>query len=271
MLTYQVLSILQGSIEMRLLVSVRSEDEVAAALDGGADIIDAKEPSHGSIGAVSPGVLGRIIERVPAECPLSIALGDIANPRQLQLTISTLDLPPRIGPVYLKVGFAGVASPGAIAKLLGTAVQAAARRPASPHIIGVAYADYSVAQTATAERIRAAALDAGCSGILLDTFGKIGGNLLTWYSAAALARWISEGRENGLLMAIAGGLGTKEAACVSALRPDVLGVRGAACDGGRTGAVNSTRVAQLRALLRCDSGFLQAAALASQNNGSRKA
>jgi (5-formylfuran-3-yl)methyl phosphate synthase len=246
---------------MRLLVSVRSEEEVAAALDGGADIIDAKEPSRGSIGAVSRGVLGRIIEHVPAEYPLSIALGDVVNPRQLELAISTLDLPPRIAPIYLKVGFAGVASPYAVAELLRIAVQVAARHSTSPRLIAVAYADYSLAQTIAPEFSRAAALDAGCAGILLDTFGKTGGNLLTWYPTDTLARWISGGRENGLLTAIAGGLGPREAARVSVLEPDVLGVRGAACDGGRTGAVNSTRVAQLRALLRPNSGFVQEARL----------
>jgi (5-formylfuran-3-yl)methyl phosphate synthase len=256
---------------MRLLVSVRSEEEVAAALDGGADIIDAKEPSHGSIGAVSPSVLGGIIERVPAEYPLSIALGDVANPQQAELAISALDLPRRIGPIYLKVGFAPVASPYAVAELLRTALQAAARHSAKPHIIAVAYADYSLAQTVEAESIMAGALDAGCAGILLDTFGKIGGNLLTWYSPDALARWINEGREIGLLTAIAGGLGIREVVRVSALEPDVLGVRGAACDGGRTGAVSSTRVAQLRALLQPDSGFLQEAALRTPEIGSRKA
>jgi (5-formylfuran-3-yl)methyl phosphate synthase len=251
---------------MQLLVSVRSEEEVAAALEGGADIIDAKEPSHGSIGAVSPSVLGRIIERVPAEYPLSIALGDVANRRQLELAISTLDLPPRIGPIYLKVGFAGVASRWAVAELLGTAVQAAARHSASPHMIAVAYADYSLAQTVAAEFIRTAALDAGCAGILLDTFDKISGNLLTWYPTDALARWIAEGRENGLLTAIAGGLGIREAARVSALEPDVVGVRGAACLGGRSGAVNSARVVQLRALLRLNSGFLQEAGLPTRRS-----
>jgi len=256
---------------MRLLVSVRAEEEVAAALDGGADIIDAKEPSHGSIGAVSPSVLGRIIERVPAEYPLSIALGDVANPRQVELAISALDLPRRIGPIYLKVGFAAVTSTYAVAELLRTAVQAAAGHSACPHIIAVAYADYSLTQTVHAESIMAAALDAGCAGILLDTFRKIGGNLLTWYPTDALARWIGDGRESGLLTAIAGGLGTKEVAGVSALEPDVLGVRGAACDGGRTGGVNSIRVAQLRALLQPNSGFLQEAGLPTPEIGSRKA
>ena len=37
-----------------LLVSVRCVDEVAAAIEGGAEIIDVKEPSHGSLGMALP-------------------------------------------------------------------------------------------------------------------------------------------------------------------------------------------------------------------------
>ena len=38
---------------MQLLVSVRSAEEAAAALAGGADLIDAKDPAAGPLGPVS--------------------------------------------------------------------------------------------------------------------------------------------------------------------------------------------------------------------------
>ena len=57
---------------MRLLVSVRSAEEVSAALAGGADIIDAKEPARGSLGRVTPAVLSAIAARTPASVPLSV-------------------------------------------------------------------------------------------------------------------------------------------------------------------------------------------------------
>ena len=61
---------------MQLLVSVRSEAEVAAALAGGADLIDAKEPALGSLGPVGGAELLAIAARVPETVPLSAALGD---------------------------------------------------------------------------------------------------------------------------------------------------------------------------------------------------
>ena len=45
---------------MRLLVSVRDAVEADAAVDGGAEIVDAKEPAAGSLGAVAPAVLAAI-------------------------------------------------------------------------------------------------------------------------------------------------------------------------------------------------------------------
>ena len=39
---------------MKLLVSVSNADEAFAAVEGGADIIDAKDPSRGALGPVSP-------------------------------------------------------------------------------------------------------------------------------------------------------------------------------------------------------------------------
>ncbi len=40
----------------RLLVSVRSAAEAEIALSAGADLIDVKEPSRGSLGAADPAV-----------------------------------------------------------------------------------------------------------------------------------------------------------------------------------------------------------------------
>ena len=52
---------------MQLLVSVRSAVEVAPALAGGADIIDAKEPDRGSLGAVSAACAGRFWPGSPTD------------------------------------------------------------------------------------------------------------------------------------------------------------------------------------------------------------
>ena len=64
---------------MRLLVSVLSGHEAEAALAGGADIIDAKNPAAGPLGAVSIPVLLDIRRVTPAAHLVTAALGDAEN------------------------------------------------------------------------------------------------------------------------------------------------------------------------------------------------
>ena len=45
------------AVPPRLLVSVVAPDEVEAALEGGADVVDVKNPAEGSLGAPLPRVL----------------------------------------------------------------------------------------------------------------------------------------------------------------------------------------------------------------------
>ena len=54
---------------MKLLVSVRNATEAAAARAGGADIIDAKEPAAGALGAVRLTTFEDIVDAVADACP----------------------------------------------------------------------------------------------------------------------------------------------------------------------------------------------------------
>jgi uncharacterized protein (UPF0264 family) len=257
---------------MRLLVSVRSAIEVGPALSGGADIIDAKEPGRGSLGAVSADVLAQILDRVPPERALSVALGDFTAPDQVRTAVSSLFLPRRPAPIYLKLGFAGVHSPEEVAWLISCAVRAALVHPASPRIVAVAYADALRAGVPSPHVILRLAAVASAAGILLDTHTKDGLGLLSWIDPAALSLWVIRARREGLLAALAGGLDLADLPLVGAAGPDVLGVRGAACRGGREGPVSARRVRALcRELARADSGFVQERGPPAPLRASRKA
>ncbi len=60
----------------RLLVSVFGPHEVAAALEGGADIVDVKDPHAGALGAAGPDVLRAVASLVDGRASISAALGD---------------------------------------------------------------------------------------------------------------------------------------------------------------------------------------------------
>jgi len=232
---------------MRLLVSVRSVGEVAAAVSGGADIIDAKEPDRGSLGAVSAETLCDIAEQVPGEKSLSAALGDFTDPAEVDAAISGFPHLDRRGPLYLKLGFAGVSDARRIRELLETAGRAARhRRPPTPLIIGVAYGDWELARTARPELVCHAAAGAGAAGLLLDTQVKLGTHLLDWLGSERLTALVALARGTGLLTAVAGGLGVEQLQVVGQCEPDIVGFRGAVCSGGRNGRVSRSRVAAIR-------------------------
>jgi uncharacterized protein (UPF0264 family) len=241
---------------MRLLVSVRSAEEAIMALEGGADIIDAKEPRRGPLGPVSPEVLSEICDRVPPAQELSVALGDVATPADVWRTLSRV---PRTdhSATYLKLGFAGLADPDVIRSLLAIALAATVEHPAV-RIIAVAYADSGHAGCAPPWLISRVAAEAGAAGILLDTWLKSGGNLLTWIEPEALVELLAAVRAEHLLTAIAGSLRTEDLPAVSWAKPHIVGFRRAVCSGGREGALSTLLVRELREYLDdLDSGSLQ--------------
>jgi (5-formylfuran-3-yl)methyl phosphate synthase len=260
---------------MRLLVSVRSAAEARAALQGGADIIDAKDPSRGPLGPVSAGALAEIAEAVPQNCQVSVALGDFSAAQDVVRAVSSLELQARIQPVYLKIGLAGASHSAAVESVLAAVAACGARRPGTFSVIAVGYADWEIAASIPPGSLYQAAANAGCSGVLLDTYSKAGADLLDWIDLSELDRWVSQLRRVGLLSALSGGLDPMRLPLAASVGPDVIGVRGAACEGGRSGTVSTARVMALRSAVIEASASLQgalesrSAELAKRGNGGR--
>jgi hypothetical protein len=234
---------------MRLLVSVRAGDEVAAALAGGADIIDAKEPARGSLGPVSPEVLQTIAARLPESVPLSVALGDFTEPTAVRLAVAGAKLPVRRAPTYVKLGFAGESSEAAVTSLVATAMDSATATAVRPIVVPVAYADHENAGSPAPEDVLRAAMAAGARAFLMDTYAKDGRRLLEWIALERLRRLSADGRSAGMLVAMAGSLDLAALDDLAGIA-DVIGVRGAACRGGREGPVEAALVRRLRNRLR---------------------
>lgn len=226
---------------MQLLVSVADPAEARAALHGGADVIDAKDPRRGALGPVPLHRLAAIRAEVAGARPLSAALGDAVSEEAIAVAVRA------VGPLavaFVKVGFAGVTS-----QVRARRLAAAARRSAGTEtrLVLVAYADWRQAEGLSPARVLAVAAETGAAGVLLDTAGKRS-PLFALESSRSIGAWIAAAHAAGLFAALAGGLSGLEFATACALGADVVGVRGAACVGGRTGRVSRTRVAALRAL-----------------------
>ena len=234
---------------MQLLVSVRSSDEVEPALVGGADIIDAKEPGNGSLGAVSAATLAPLVSAVPSDTQFSLALGEMTSVEQVIATIAGVELPRRRAMTYLKLGFAGVPIPGLVHEIMAAAVRSSTLKPVPTSIVAVAYADGDRAGALPADLILRLASAAGVAGVLVDTYDKDGPGLMDSWTASEVARWTSLAKRSGLLVGVAGRLESRDVVTVAQSGADVIGFRGAACDGGRSGLVTLKRVHLLRRCL----------------------
>jgi (5-formylfuran-3-yl)methyl phosphate synthase len=237
---------------MRLLVSVRSAAEVEAAVEGGAEIIDAKEPMRGSLGAVDAGTLALIVKALPDEMPLSIALGDHATPDAAARAMDLLQaVARRPAELYVKIGLAGVVEPATARSVVQAAVRAARSSPLGADVVAVAYADHRFADTLSPQLLLDIAVEAGARGVLMDTWSKDGRPLFASATHSDIRRWLEGARSRGLLTALAGSLTRDQMDDVRTLGPDVVGVRGAACEKGRGGVMNARLVQQLSTAINC--------------------
>ena len=227
---------------MRLLVSVANAAEARLALEGDADIIDVKDPTRGSLGAADASVLREIADVVASARPISAALGDAADELAMEEAARVAALN-RLA--YVKLGFAGVADVGAVGRLVEAAVRGVRSVSTSAGVVAVAYADFARVDSASPELVIEAAERARAVGVLLDTARKDGGALFDLMDQVRVGRWVRLAHEAALTVALAGSLNAADLASVRALGADIAGVRGAACEGGRTGRISRERVAAL--------------------------
>lgn len=230
---------------MQLLVSVVCVEEVSAAVAGGADIIDVKNPLEGSLGANFPHVIRLIRESTPPGVPVSAAIGDTPNlPGMAALAAAGAA---GCGVQYVKVGLMGSREPDDALRLLSAVCRAAREQDPAVRIMAAGYADAPVVGAFPPMDLPAIAVEAGADGCMLDTAVKKGGSLLSVLSTMELEGFVARCRSAGLLSALAGSLREEDLPHICDLGPDIVGVRTAACRGDRvSGRVDREAVRRLK-------------------------
>jgi uncharacterized protein (UPF0264 family) len=238
---------------VKLLVSVVSALEATAALAGGADIIDVKDPREGALGAPSPRVVSEVVRIVGGAAPVSVALGDMPDlPHTAALAArGAVDL----GARYVKVGLRGVRSVDRAVALMRAVADAVGRDSAG--VVAAAYADAEALDPPALAPVwlPEVVARAGVSGALIDTFVKDGRGLYEWLSAGDVVDLIARTRAVGGSFGVAGQL-----TCADLCRADadVVGVRSAVCRGGdRSGELDPSLVAAAVAEVRGQSGVIR--------------
>ena len=126
----------------RLLVSVRNATEANHAVQGGADLVDIKEPTRGSLGQADALIIREIAGSVGAQRPLSAALGEL---------IESNFEPPAADLRFVKWGLSGCANVPNWPELLVERAIAAKRSNPACRAVAVIYADGRAAEAARAD------------------------------------------------------------------------------------------------------------------------
>lgn len=233
-----------------LLVSVRSAAEAKTALAGGADIIDVKEPRRGPLGPADPIVWSEISEVVGRRAPLSVALGEWMSDATVSLAGQAA------GFTFAKVGLSSWRRAGL---MQWSQIRQALRK--SIILVPVVYADAIAAgcrsflhSAKTAIRL---ANDTRSPLLLIDTFEKRGRTLLDHVSISQLQNVVDQAATSDIRVVLAGSLTESAIEQLLPLAPAYIGVRGAACVGGRDGTID---LACVKSLARRIAGARQKAA-----------
>ena len=230
-----------------LLVSVRDAREASAAVAGGADIIDAKEPALGPLAPVSPATLQSICAAVPLTIRFSVALGDArrraeASSRRSRRSAPVLPASARCTSRRTRRG-----TPTGPTAAWRRCVRRCDARPDRPRLIVARYVDQAADATDLPPGCdacrRRRARGASCS----TPAGRTGGSLFASVDVRSLAALAASGHARAIWLALAGGLRSTTWSRWSCIRParrrcPRRGVRGTAAPD----RLSQARVRQLR-------------------------
>lgn len=219
-----------------LLVSVRNGDEARLAIEAGVDVLDVKEPARGSLGAADAATIAEIAGIAAGRAPLSVALGELITLADDELTSF-----PAEGVRYAKLGLSRCAGHNWATRWVAWAE--ALPQGTSP--VAVVYADAPLAASPPEADILAVAARCGAAAVLVDTFDKQAGNLLTHWNAGRLERMMAAARRASLPVVLAGSLSLPQIEELLPLNPWLVAVRGAACRAGRESPLDKNRLRQL--------------------------
>jgi uncharacterized protein (UPF0264 family) len=232
-----------------LLISPINTDEALEAIEGGADIVDVKNPKEGSLGASFPWIIKGVREMTPEDMLVSATLGDVPyKPGTVSLAAMGALVS---GADYIKVGLYGTKNYGEALEVMENVVRTVLENSSDVVVVASGYADAHLVGAIDPMEIPKVAAEAGADLAMVDTAVKDGKTLFDFMDIDDLQKFVNEIHDYGLKSALAGSVKKDQLKPLYDINCDVVGVRGAACIGGdrNTGKIHRSAVAELKNMI----------------------
>ena len=215
---------------MQVLISPVSYEEAKSILDTEVDIIDVKNVNEGSLGAQFPWHTRQVVELTrPRGIKTSATLGDLPyKPGTAALAAFGAA---HVGVTYIKAGLHGLNTYEQACEMMDAVRRAVRMVSDRIDVVASGYADYRRFDGLSTHDLVRAARDTRCDLVMVDTAIKDGKNLFDALSTEEIREFIEQGHEAGLRVALAGSIKSEHASRLLELKPDIIGVRGAVCEG----------------------------------------
>ncbi len=232
---------------MRLLVSPMNIEEARAALFGGADILDVKNPKEGSLGANFPWAIREVADLVCGKVPVSATIGDL-DFKPGTSSLAALGAAAS-GADYVKAGLLDIRTIHQAEEMLEAIVKAVKDFDSDKKVVAAAYSDYQRVDSISPSVLPEVAKKTGAEVVMVDTAIKDGRSTFEFMSHIELKNFITSAHSYELEVAIAGTIGFQHLEMLSRLQPDIIGVRGIVCGGDRQSSIKTELVRKLKMAL----------------------
>lgn len=229
---------------MKLLISPINPEEAIAAYEGGADIVDVKNPKEGSLGANFPWVIKSVKESINSGKPISATIGDF-NFKPGTASLAALGAAVA-GAEYIKVGLYDVQTEEQALEMLTNITRAVKDYNPDLKVVASGYSDYERINSINPHLLPAIGAKAGVDVVMVDTGIKDGRSTFEFMDEEELTRFTGAIREVGLESALAGTLKFEDLPVLKRIQPDIIGVRGMVCGGDRTSCIKAELVDKLK-------------------------
>lgn len=230
---------------MKLLVSPINIEEAKAAANGGADIIDVKNPKEGSLGANFPWVIRAVKEAVNSKTPISATIGDM-NYKPGTASLAALGAAVA-GAEYVKVGLYDIQTREQAIDMAQHVVKSVKGYYPAKKVVIAGYSDYRRINSIPVEILPLVCADCGADVVMMDTGIKDGRSTFEFMSHEELSSFVESAHDLGLETAIAGTIKFEDIDPLNLIGPDIIGVRGCVCGGDRNSAIQQKLVEELKA------------------------